>query len=46
MAKSILESAEIQYLAQNEGVPYPALPGEIQVARCDEQEAGELLKDL
>ena len=46
MAKSILESAEIQYLTQNEGVPYPSLPGEIQVAKYDEQEARKLLKDL
>ena len=46
MGKSILEPAEIQYLVQNDGVPYPAMPGEIQVAKYDEQQARELLKDL
>ena len=46
MGKSILEAADIRYLVQNEGVPYPALPGEIQVDKYDEQQARELLKDL
>jgi Putative prokaryotic signal transducing protein len=46
MAKSILESAEIQFIAQNERMPSPSFPIEIQVAKNDEQEARQLLEDL
>jgi Putative prokaryotic signal transducing protein len=46
MAKSILESAEIKYIAKNERGPYPSFPIIIQVAKNDEQEARQLLEDL
>ena len=45
MAKSVLESAEMQFITQGEGSPYP-LPADIQVVMDDEPEAKKLLEDL
>jgi Putative prokaryotic signal transducing protein len=46
VAKSILESAEITFITQNEGMPSPSFPIELQVEKQDEQEARQLLGDL
>lgn len=48
IAKSILESAEIQYHTHDEGASYayPGVSVQIQVAKSDEQEAIKLLEDL
>jgi len=45
VAKSILESAEMHFITQGEGSPYP-LPADIQVAKDDEPEAKKLLEEL